>query len=499
MLASAYGLQYDLPQRGQMEQGQQVKAVNAQQDIYGEENLLNSDLYVKEGVTDEYYKKVAALKSFANEVSSRYGIDVTRPNYRNAESIRFHKSYLQALADIQMSQNELKRLSTHENAALVNPNIRVRQQEGGSDYFVNEGENDVVKAMRSTRDQIKSRKGAQDFELANGVLIEQLQEELSSSQNPKERDQIGATIRQLQALKPDIGISDAAQGQLDLQREQLDESKRSNRVREGIEYARLNKSGESSEDPFAGLTSRERSLLQRRIQTITTLANNESLKSLGFNREDRSSGTYLTKEVNGKKRSVLINPNDPAGTLRNINEIMNEGEGAPVSYDLLSALGDKLDLFGDSLIEKISPSKDVFTDFMKNFDSTIKDAGAKPEVRKGLAESLKVSNGKVSPTVFSVFPNGKSVEGDIVNVVEGRSMFGETFGGGSFIEVYVKESGNSKALPKKKAFYLNNDEDVKLLKEIFESNKQNINIPNLSSQGTVVAPTSGVDIIPDKM
>jgi len=127
-LASAYGLQYSAPQYGASGQSQAAGTTNPADPSqnYGQENLLSDQLYVKEGMTDEYYKKVAALKSFANEVSSRYGFDVTRPNYRNQDSIRYHRAYLQSLADLQGTQNRLKRLGAQENLSLQSPDISMK-------------------------------------------------------------------------------------------------------------------------------------------------------------------------------------------------------------------------------------------------------------------------------------------------------------------------------------------------------------------------------------
>ena len=140
-LASAYGLQYELPQdvaigraggspiRGGLGQGQNPVD-------FGEGDLLADDLYVKEQATEEYFQKVLALKSFANEVSAKYGYDVTRPNYRDRESIRFHQAYLESLADLKNTQNQLKRLASQEDVSLKDPNITRSQDPQGNDFLL---------------------------------------------------------------------------------------------------------------------------------------------------------------------------------------------------------------------------------------------------------------------------------------------------------------------------------------------------------------------------
>lgn len=63
--------------------------------------------YVK-GQTEDYYKKVAALKSFMQDVHANYGLDVRVPDMSRPESIRLHQIYNDAISDILAQGNDLK-------------------------------------------------------------------------------------------------------------------------------------------------------------------------------------------------------------------------------------------------------------------------------------------------------------------------------------------------------------------------------------------------------
>lgn len=503
-LASAYGLNYEIPQQGGMQgQGYQQGSQNPiQGEDFGAGNLLSQELYVKEGMTDEYYKKVAALKSFANEVSSRYGFDVTRPDYRNPDSIRFHRSYLEALADLQVTQNNLKRLATQENIALQNPNIRQRTDAQGNDYFSNIGENSVVTAMRTAASQIKSREGLQGFEVARQDLIDQLSEELASAQSPRERDQITASIRQLEAIRPDVGISDAQQSELDIRERQLQSQEKYQNSMLGMRSRELDIQEKKAEQQAltGGLTKQQYVSGLGRFATIQDIATPEGLKTLGFDRVDRASGTYLERTVNGKKESVKIDPKDPSGTLFQINDLINKsGKGAPVTYDALAAFPDiDLDAIASDLISSLNPTEDKFSGFIQQFPDIAKKASSESVTREALATSLNSRGVKIPASVSSTFNNAIAEDMDVQKVEPVSSSFGF---GSAGIKITLQKK-NQKDKTSTKTLYFNDENDVQLMKEIFEYNSRSVNLPPaLGGQGTIVAPTSsgGAAIDLDKM
>lgn len=98
-------LNYQLPQIQPVQSQQQapyndgIEALQGIQDANGQAN--------------EYYRKVAALKSFMQDVNSNYGIDVRVPDLSRPESIKLNEIYRTALADI-MAQGNLLKNSAHQ-------------------------------------------------------------------------------------------------------------------------------------------------------------------------------------------------------------------------------------------------------------------------------------------------------------------------------------------------------------------------------------------------
>ena len=99
---------------------QQAPAPAVQQAPYddGVEAITQGLQHVR-GETGEYYKKVAALKSFMHNVQSNLGIDVRTPDLSRPESIELNQIYQDALTDIMTQGNKLKQSGTMQNM-LVN-------------------------------------------------------------------------------------------------------------------------------------------------------------------------------------------------------------------------------------------------------------------------------------------------------------------------------------------------------------------------------------------
>lgn len=60
------------------------------------------------GQTEDYYKKVAALKSFMQDAHANLGVDVRVPDMSRPESIKLHQIYNDAISDILQQGNLLK-------------------------------------------------------------------------------------------------------------------------------------------------------------------------------------------------------------------------------------------------------------------------------------------------------------------------------------------------------------------------------------------------------
>jgi hypothetical protein len=77
------------------------------------------------GQTEDYYKKVAALKSFMQDVHANYGLDVRVPDMSRPESIRLHQIYNDAISDILAQGNLLKNSHGTQNQ-LINMRAQLR-------------------------------------------------------------------------------------------------------------------------------------------------------------------------------------------------------------------------------------------------------------------------------------------------------------------------------------------------------------------------------------
>lgn len=491
MLANAYGLQYTLPEADPRARMQGSPASNPQMnDIYGQENLLDSDLYVKEGVTDEYYKKVAALKSYANEISSRYGYDVTKPNYKDQESIKFHKTYLESLASLQQTRNELKRLATHENMSIASPNIQMRTDEATNrDFAVNTGESDIIKGFRDTAGKITSQEEADIFNnQVKPMFLEQLEEELSSSQDPREREELKAHIQMVKNIRPDVGMTPA-------QEAQLAETIRDNKERASIARNR----------PVSGgkLTQGQEDALGR-VQTIYDfVANPTTLDNNGVERFESAAGTFLRKK--GEKDSnkwVKFDPNDPTSTLMKLNEFINkDGTTGNVGIDRLNSLKDIIDMpeLARMVTGKVGAQTPVMDVFLKDIKKT---------VELGLKSKAKGMQDNVTPNLVKMLEDGKQIPDEVANKygssLSDKSIVSITQEGSGWMwntpMITIKVPGKTAKTTKSIKLSMSNDEDINVLREILKFNEDRIPRSLVESMMKSVSPqvsstpTSGPNI-----
>lgn len=467
MLASAYGLKYELPQdsiagkpvRGGLAQPQQEQA----QVDYGQGNLLGDSLYVKEGMTDQYYKKVAALKSFANEVSSRYGYDVTRPNYRDRESIKFHKAYLEALADIQRDQNELKRLGKAEELSIQSPNVVMRTDEAtGRDFAANIGENDIVKRIATTAKEIQSQEQADVFmNEFKPAIIEQLRAEINSSQDPRERAELEASLRQIEAITPDVGISPAQREQLRIQESGRIEQERHNKATEAIQRQRASESGGGGRPSQAELNA------IGRFQTMLQLNDPATLEASNLERVEMASGTFLRKKGNTNSDEwVKIDPNNPEAFMRKLNGLINEDRSdTSVGFDVLQRSGVDISEFSKGLVGKIGSSQDITASLDLNFDKIATLAKGDMETAKVVVEAIE-RGGMIPDDVANKMGSSLSNK-KITNISAESGLVGS-----NRIKISVpNRSGNG---IKQVSLSFAEPEDLKIIKNIINFNKDRI-------------------------
>lgn len=157
----------------------QDQQATQQMGIGGQGAPMNDDLKALDGLqyvqnqTSDYYRKVAALKSFMQDVHNNLGIDVRVPDHTKGEmGIKLNELYNYALADI-MAQGNLLKNSHGTMSNLVNQHARFTtdptsrpadQMVYGQDYnfqnpsqFVKE-KNDQIKALYDQGDYEQAKK-----------------------------------------------------------------------------------------------------------------------------------------------------------------------------------------------------------------------------------------------------------------------------------------------------------------------------------------------------
>lgn len=153
---------------------------------------MNDGIQVLEGLqhvqgeTAAYYQKVAALKSFMNEVNTNYGIDVRVPDMSRPESIELNKIYQTALADIMAQGNLLKQSATiqAQNAQMGNvyaPGVDTSKTAiatlgAGVGYAQDELEPMVIEANKKLSQQTYTKDEQRQQEAYRAQVIADLEE-----------------------------------------------------------------------------------------------------------------------------------------------------------------------------------------------------------------------------------------------------------------------------------------------------------------------------------
>lgn len=489
-LASAYGLQYELPQDTSMaNMGSQPVRTPGDPEYtsgMGTGDLLSDPLYQKEQATKEYYQKVFALKSFANEVSKRYGYDVTQPNYRDQESIKFHQMYMEALADLRNTQNSLKRLATQEDLSLRSPNVRRGTDESNQDFFYNAGENDMVKSLRDTAGKIKSKEQAEAFGELTNELYNQTLKEMSTSRDPRERAELKATAEMIKNITTDVGMSPYQESNLDLQERKL----RSQESYQNRSLALREKEIEARRSGSGARTEGERAAIGR-IKTIADIANSAksgNLGNLGINISKTASGTFLEKEVGGDIVRFKVDPKDPKAFLLSLNGFLNKDSSLKtVGFDDMQNYGIDLSELGQSVISALEPTPDISKNFINNLDRVLDGASSRGDSGELIRSSLSdlLASGRIIPESVA-----KTMEGGIMKDTEISNI--EPTTDGVKISI-IDKSGNKEKTTK---FSYRDKEDREKIKKIIDFNIEYIpmdKIMQLVPEGQAPTEKSGTE------
>lgn len=459
-LASAYGLQFNLPQDSMASRPVRGGLAQAQPegDNYGQDDLLGSDLYVKEGMTDEYYKKVAGLKSFANEVSARYGYDVTRPNYRDRESIRFHKAYLESLADIQASHNELKGLKSQENIAIQRADTQMKTFADGSTRAINTGENDLVKGLATAAKGVKNPDEAEGFELSKQALVQQLQEELASATDNVERAELQETLKKIELIVPNTGITPYERESLDLQ---------DKRIREDQRYRQQMLNQKATPTLSAPLKK-----AASRLETMDKLATPSDLEAAGLRIVQTAAGTFLerknTQHGQDTKR-VKVDPNNPSAFMNVFNRLINEDKSSSqIGIDDINALEDfgiNLEEFSSALMARLDPQASIAAEVEQGSAGLISRSATDQEAGKKMVKLL--SQGSKLPSEVGAYM-GLSMDSE--EDIKGINISYPKFFGSP--KLNIKLAGKKKGETRSKSLSLDDPEDMKMIQEILRFNTE---------------------------
>lgn len=114
-----------------------------------------------QGVTDQYYQKVAALKAFMQDTHANFGVDVRVPDLSRPESIKLNQIYQTALADI-LSQGNLLKNSQQEKTLNTQMNLQyapgvdtaktpVASMSQGQDVYTRQAEPTVMEVNNKTQ------------------------------------------------------------------------------------------------------------------------------------------------------------------------------------------------------------------------------------------------------------------------------------------------------------------------------------------------------------
>lgn len=204
---------YEIPRNEPMQQ-QAVRGGQPEGPDFGLPEIEKMEgLEYVQGTTERLYQKTAALKSFAHKMYKDYGIDVTKPNLSDPNSIKAHNLFLKAQAAVMNTANALKnsqaeRMETIKARTGANgQNIEVRGGFGNQPFdpnnIINRGVTDRVDTsnveLAQTYDDVNATNRANT---AIGETRQQLANELAAlvAQNPNDT-RIEEKISEIRNLK----------------------------------------------------------------------------------------------------------------------------------------------------------------------------------------------------------------------------------------------------------------------------------------------------------
>jgi hypothetical protein len=483
-MATAGGLTYDLPQDNiarQMSTAPVRSGANTSQsgqNLDPLSKLMEDELYQQEGRTQEYYTKVGALQTFAKQAASA-GIDVTRPDYTNPQSIKYHNIYQQAIADIYNTRNDLTRLKSFEDESMKDPNLVRSFDDSGSPVFAQTGQTAFVKQFQEQAAQVKSEDELAQFNQNKKAAIQELQARMASAVDPRERAQFRSQIDQLSQVNPGIGISPYQQASLE-----QDDSQFRQRLQFDQEKARRELALKSQE---AG-TGKEAVASNRLLNIFGSFESRDTsqlVASTGVSEpsfSDSLGGTFFNYvDPSGYMRSIKIDLSSNQA-FRNsaaaFNSVMNAGPGSEgggdVSNENILSIIDSLDeekltKYRQSLIKEwYGPNATEETvDMADGFKKALKEGvkkGGENEVFERVAKVLNFAQDGYVPR--SALDKKKLKGNYYINSIE--TDFSNFFGLTSDdirINVY-NDDGKEETI----VLNLGDDKDLNILNEIIEEN-----------------------------
>ncbi len=461
-IATARGLTYDLPQDTlALQQGRQAirGGVRTQsgQNLDPFNDLLKDELYQQEGRTNEYYKKIGALKSFVDQLASA-GYDVTKPDITDPQSIEYYTTYQQGLADLQNEKNSLMRDRSLENESIKDPNITREIGPDGNPTFGNIGKNSIVSSFAESFKQVKSPEELTDVEEARAEFVSTLMEDLASARDPRERMEIRASINQLNAMRGGVGMTPYEEASIALREKELS--------LRGAERSSANKDASNKQaKSFERMKTIAESISSRDLSQLEAATGISNARI-----SDLASGTFiLFEDSQGNPRKVALDPNNPSKAFKTINGMINQSwDGSQVdSDDMFSDLRENgVDVEG--LMSNIVGLADVKGDISENFLNTVSQ-----NIATGSAESINpvldvlrnAEGGLVAP--ISLASKAKIGEEVYVTGLE----YTDPWFGSTGVKVTMEDP---KGKPVSVTLKPNDPTDMQLIKDLISNNLDDI-------------------------
>ena len=465
-IATAKGLTYDLPQDTlAAQQGQAAirggARTSAGQNLDPFNELLKGELYQQEGRTNEYYKKIGALKGFVDKLATA-GYDVTKPDITDPQAIEYYTTYQQGLADLQNEKNSLMRDKTMEDFSIQSPDIVREQDEQGNPSFGNVGMNDTAKAFQTSFAQVKSVEELDEVEDARSEMVSVLTEDLMQARDPRERMEIRSSINQLNAMRGGVGMTPYEQESIKLRKQELAQKQQD-----------INKG--------KGEKSKAQAKIIERFKTISESIATRDLSQLeaatGMSNAriaDLASGTFIMfEDSQGNPRKVALDPNNPSKAFKTINGMINQSwDGSAIDSDEMFSVLRENNVDVEGFMENIVSTADVKEDVSEGFmNGAIQklSSGSSEDINPILNMLRNAEGGLVAPLSLA----GRVGIGEevYINGLEySDPAFYNPFGTKGIKVTMEDKKGN----PKSVMLQPNKPEDLQIIKDMIANNLDDI-------------------------